>query len=107
MRDPTGSNWMAWMAAVGMMFLLCGCSSSAQFAGYDFSNLQKPFIRDARMEGPPRVENCGLIAISTNSQFECNGKKYTTVELADIREGKELPAPPKSKPSVPRSGFQK
>ena len=107
MRDPTSSRRVIWMLA-GAMLLLAGCSSgSAQFAGYDFSLLEKPFFRNAKMEGPPRVENCGIIAISTPSQYECNGKKYTTVELADIRQGKTPPPPPKVQQAVPRSGFQR
>lgn len=107
MRDPTGNKRVVWTLAAGMMFLLGGCGGSAQFAGYDFAELQKPFFRDAQMPGPPQIVNCGQITISTNSQYECNGKKYTTVELADIREGKALPPPPKKKAAVPRSGFQK
>ena len=107
MRDPTDRKAEVWILA-GAMLLLAGCSSgSAQFAGYDFRNLEKPFFRNAKMEGPPRVENCGIIAISTPSQFECNGKKYTTVELADIRQGKPPPPPPTVQQAVPRSGIQR
>ncbi len=106
MRDPTGSKRAVWTVAAGMMFLLCGCSNASQVVGYDFNNLAKPFFRDAKMEGPPRVENCGIIAISTPSNFECNGKKYTTIELADIRQGKGS-VPPTIQPVVPRSGFQR
>jgi hypothetical protein len=107
MRDPTGSKRVAWMLAAGAMFLLFGCADANQVVGYDFNNLQKPFFRDAQMEGPPRVQNCGIIAISTPTTFECNGKKYTTVELADIRQGKTLPPPLKVKSSVPRSEIQR
>ncbi len=106
MRDPTGSKRAVWMLA-GAIFLLGGCAGGSQFAGYDFNNLQKPFLRDAKMAGPPRVENCAIIAISTPTQFECNGKKYTTVQLADIREGKALPPAPTFKSVVPRSQLQK
>jgi len=105
MRDPTGSRLAVWTVA-GAMLLLCGCTNANQITGYDFNNLQKPFFRDATMEGPPRVQNCGIIAISTPTGYECNGKKYTSVQLADIREGKALPPPPKFHPAVPRSGFQ-
>ncbi len=34
----------------------------------------------------PRVENCGLVAISSPSKFVCNGKVYTTFQLAKLRE---------------------
>ncbi len=91
----------------GAMLLLAGCADANQVFEYNFNDLSKPFFRDAKMEGPPRVENCGLIAISTPSQYECNGKKYTTLELADIRQGKTPPPAPKKQPSVPRSGLQR
>jgi hypothetical protein len=105
MRDPTGGKRAIWVMA-GAMLLLCGCADMSQVFEYNFNDLSKPFFRDAKMEGPPRVENCGIIAISTPTQYQCNGKKYTTVELADIRQGKALP-PPGFHPMVPRSGFQR
>lgn len=107
MRDPTSNrNRAVWILA-GAMLLLCGCENANQVFEYNFNDLSKPFFRDAKMEGPPRIENCGIIAISTPSQYECNGKKYTTLELADIRQGK-TPAPaPKVKSAVPRSAIQR
>jgi len=105
MRDPTGSKRAIW-ALAGAMLLLCGCADANQVFDYNFNDLAKPFFRDAKMEGPPRVENCGIITISTPTQYECNGKKYTIVQLADIRQGKALPPPPSFHPAVPRAGFQ-
>lgn len=102
MRDPTGSKRAVWMAA-GAMLLLVGCSSANGVTNYDFGDLKKPFFRDAQMEGPPRVQNCGIIAISTPSTFRCNGKTYTSIELAEIAKGKPLAPRPKVLPSVPRS----
>src|ERR1700730_4025940 len=34
----------------------------------------------------PRVENCAVVNIGSPSKFACNGKVYTTFELAKIRE---------------------
>ncbi len=34
---------------------------------------------------PPRVQDCGLVAISTPARFACNGKTYTSFQLAKIR----------------------
>jgi len=43
--------------------------------------------RQASAAGPPPlIQNCGLIAISSPSKFVCNGKVYTTFQLAKMRE---------------------
>lgn len=80
------------MVAAGIMFLMGGCSNANQVAGYN-----------AQTEGPPRVENCAIIAISTPSIYRCNGKTYTSIELAEMAKGKPLAPQPKVPPSVPRS----
>jgi hypothetical protein len=96
------------LAGAGALLILGGCSSAAQPINPTWADLSKPFFRDAKMDGPPRVENCGIIAISTPSTFECNGKKYTTLELADIREGKTPPPLLSSpQPSTPRGLIQR
>jgi hypothetical protein len=88
---------------------MSGCSSMSNspnyFTDYDWANLQKPFIRDARMEGPPQVQNCGIIAISTPTSYEGNGKKYSSIELTDLREGKASTIQPRT--SVPRGAIQR
>jgi|HubBroStandDraft_5_1064220.scaffolds.fasta_scaffold846452_2 hypothetical protein len=38
--------------------------------------------------GPePRVEDCAQIRQATPTQYVCNGKTYTSVQLQDIRNG--------------------
>lgn len=91
-------NLLGLVAAA--MLVLCGCTSNGEATGYDFSNLATPFIRGAKMPGPPRVENCGLVTIGTPTLYVCNGKLYTSYQLAAIREGKEL-APAYLQPTVP------
>lgn len=34
----------------------------------------------------PLVQNCAVVNIGSPSKFACNGKVYTTFELAKIRE---------------------
>lgn len=34
----------------------------------------------------PMVQNCAVVNIGSPSKFACNGKVYTTFELAKIRE---------------------
>jgi hypothetical protein len=46
---------------------------------------QNPFLS----YGPqPRVEDCAQIQQATPTKYICNGKQYTSVQLADIRLGK-------------------
>ena len=35
---------------------------------------------------PPAVQNCGLVSIGSPSKFVCNGKVYTSFELARLRQ---------------------
>ncbi len=40
----------------------------------------------AKPQAPaPRVQDCGLVAISSPPKYVCNGKVYTSTELAKIR----------------------
>ena len=53
------------------------------------SNFRSPFVS----EGPePRVENCSMIRQATPTQYVCNGKTYTSVQLSDIRNAKPATA---------------
>jgi len=74
MRIGLGSRplW-AGVVAVGLWATaLSGCGS------------RNPFLS----EGPePRVEDCAQIRQATPSQYVCNGKTYTAVQLSDIRHG--------------------
>jgi hypothetical protein len=39
--------------------------------------------------GPgPRVEDCTLVQQATPTRYYCEGKIYTSIQLADIRDGK-------------------
>lgn len=57
-----------------LLLVFSGCSASG-----------KLFLSS----GPvPRVEDCALIQQATPTRYECGGKTYTSVELADIRNRK-------------------
>jgi hypothetical protein len=53
---------------------LAGCSSTG--AGWPAS---------ASSGAPPAVQNCGLVSIGSPSKFACDGKVYTSFELARLR----------------------
>ena len=60
--------------ACGMLIMLiaCGCGASSIFLS----------------SGPaPRVEDCMIVQQATPAKFVCDGKVYTAVQLADIRNG--------------------
>ncbi len=40
--------------------------------------------------GPvPRVQDCGVVSISSPAKYVCGGKVYTTFQLAKLREQEE------------------
>ena len=72
-----------WMKIHRPIVLVC---TAAGFA----ANLSACAFTDAFVSsGPaPRVEDCALIQQATPSKWVCEGKVYTSVQLADIRTGK-------------------
>ncbi|MGH7933691.1 MAG: hypothetical protein ACREQN_11080 [Candidatus Binataceae bacterium] len=63
----------------GSMAMLAGCTLS--------SSMANPFLSAASNNpNDPRVENCGVVSISSPSKYVCNGKVYTTFQLAKLRE---------------------
>ncbi len=44
-----------------------------------------PATSEAKQAPVPRVQECGVIAISSPSKYVCNGKVYTAVQLAKLR----------------------
>jgi hypothetical protein len=57
-----------------------------------------PIIAGCAMQNPilssgpgPRAEDCAMIQQATPTKYVCNGKVYTSIQLADIRKGEPLP----------------
>jgi hypothetical protein len=62
--------------AVAFTLVFAGCAT-----------YENPFLSS----GPkPRVENCAQIQQATPTRYICGGKAYTSVQLADIRNGKKI-----------------
>jgi hypothetical protein len=40
----------------------------------------------ASQSPPLRVENCGIVAVSSPTKYVCNGKVYTSFELTNLRQ---------------------
>lgn len=63
-----------WFLAPIAVQLLAGCS------------VANPVLSSS---GPgPHAENCAIIQQATPTKFVCDGKVYTSVQLADIRNGR-------------------
>ncbi len=43
----------------------------------------------ASTESVPRVQDCAIVAISSPSRYACNGKVYTSFQLAKMRMAEE------------------
>ena len=75
MRMSDRSTLMFFLGCAGLTLGLAGCAAQSLFVS----------------SGPePRVEDCAMIQQATPSRFVCNGKVYTAVQLADIRNGKKV-----------------
>ncbi len=44
------------------------------------------FIGAAAADPVPRIQDCGIVSISSPSKYICNGKVYTTYQLQHLRE---------------------
>ena len=88
-----------WFASALLALSCSGCS---------------PYNNPLLSSGPyPRVEECAQIQQATPTRYVCNGKTYTSVQLADIRTGKtsaalsgkvpESMTPPLSSPAPART----
>ena len=76
-KTKLSSSWRLMLGSALMIASAAGCASvsttSTQTAGAT----------------PTRVEDCGLVAISSPSRFACNGKTYTTFQIAKARLAEE------------------
>jgi hypothetical protein len=70
-------NWRSQLAVAASLMALgaVGCASM----GSD------PASQRAANAEPPRVQDCGIVAITSPSKYACNGKVYTSFELAKLR----------------------
>jgi hypothetical protein len=68
---------------------LAGCTSTAstasQTSGYE-GTPSAPAVSQAANKPVPRVQDCGVLNTGTPSRFVCNGKVYTSFQLAKLRE---------------------
>ncbi len=61
---------------------LIGCANLSS----PFAAPPSPVSSQASAKIGPRVQNCGVLNTGTPSRFVCNGKVYTSYQLAKLRE---------------------
>jgi len=78
------SNYHIWrLGLAGVMLAVVGCSTAAPVP----SNRNGTQQASAAPAGPPpRVQDCGIVSIGSPSKYACNGKVYTTFQLAKLRQ---------------------
>jgi hypothetical protein len=68
-----------------MMFAMAGCATMTEPAS-GTSAPQTAAAPKAAATPVPYVENCVEISVGSPSKFVCDGKTYTSFQLAKIRE---------------------
>ena len=64
-----------------MTLALTGCSVMPSFG-----NLSTQQASASSLGPQPRVQNCGIVSISSPTKYVCNGKVYTSFDLANLRQ---------------------
>jgi hypothetical protein len=81
MEVRTQPSWPFWLTFTVYASLLCGCSTAQQFDLSRATNIE--FDQVSHDLHPPKVSDCAIIQAG---RFSCNGKVYTSQELAAVRE---------------------
>ncbi len=72
---------LARLTTIMLAALACGCAAMSPAppaqSGANAQAAAKPI---------PRVEDCAVLNTGTPSRFACNGKVYTSYQLAKLRE---------------------
>ena len=63
---------------------LCGCAGLAWQPSITQNNAST--ASQVVIQRVPRVQDCAVIQTGTPSRFACNGKVYTSFQLAKLRE---------------------
>jgi hypothetical protein len=73
---------LANLATAALVTLACGCGAM---------NFTPTGTASHAAATPPlRVQDCGVVSTGTPNRFVCNGKVYTSYQLAKLREDRAL-----------------
>jgi len=79
MKGTTPCLWRV-LAPIAMLASLAGCGSIQSTVTPAWTPTQT-----AGTAAVPRVEDCAIVAISSPTRYACNGKVYTSFQLAKLR----------------------
>ena len=79
-RESAKELFRTGLLAVAVTVAAAGCASITSTVTPAWSPGQT-----AGTTTVPRVEDCAIVAISSPSKYECNGKVYTSFQLAKLR----------------------
>lgn len=77
-----GNEPLARLSLAAAMFALAGCTGLQPLVGGGAPARQ---VSAASANPPPRVQDCGIVGIGSPTKYACNGKVYTSFELAKLR----------------------
>jgi len=73
-------SWRLMLVSAAIIASTAGCAS--------IQSAVTPAWKPGQTAGTakiPRVEDCAIVAISSPSRYACNGKVYTSYQLAKLR----------------------
>lgn len=74
-----GNEPFVRLSLAAAMLALAGCAGLQPPAGGGAATGQ------VSANPPPRVQDCGIVGIGSPTKYACNGKVYTSFELAKLR----------------------
>jgi hypothetical protein len=83
-RTKRFSSWRLMLVSAAIIASATGCSS--------IQGMITPAWTPSQTAGTkqmPRVEDCAIVSISSPSRYACNGKVYTSFQLAKWRMSEE------------------
>jgi hypothetical protein len=83
-RTHHPGSWRLMLASAVMLVAAAGCDMVQSTVSPAWTPSQTAGTTPA-----PRVEDCAIVAISSPSRFACNGKVYTSFQLAKLRMEEE------------------
>ncbi len=83
-RTKRFCSWRLLLASAVMMASTAGCASIQSAVTPAWTPSQTAGTKQI-----PRVEDCAIVGISSPTKYACNGKVYTSFQLAKMRMDEE------------------
>jgi hypothetical protein len=83
-RTKRFSSWRLMLVSAAMMASTAGCATIQSTVSPAWTPSQTAGTTQA-----PRVEDCAIVSISSPTRYACNGKVYTSFQLAKLRMAEE------------------